>query len=153
MNLLENTNKQPSELRTKNWLRWMMMCVEHKKQIVKLNSLSRCWIHVSVTTVMCFYLYSCGGNYNRCWLRSRATAIAAFRSNKQVIFKTCTPFTDSCISKINNIQVDNAKDLDVVILIYNLIDYRGRQQQAIFSFPGDLTDLTYFSKKLYAFPG
>ena len=32
--------------------------------------------------------------------------------NKEVIFKNCKPFTD-CISKINNIQVDNGKDLDV----------------------------------------
>ena len=36
---------------------------------------------------------------------------------KAVIFKNCTPFTD-CISKLNNIQVDNnAKEL------YNVIEY------------------------------
>ena len=36
-------------------------------------------------------------------------------TNKGVIFKNCASFTD-CISKINNIQInnDNAKDLDVV---------------------------------------
>ena len=32
------------------------------------------------------------------------------------------PFTD-CISKINNAQTDNAKDLDVVVVINNLIKY------------------------------
>ena len=32
--------------------------------------------------------------------------------NKEVIFKTCAPFTD-CISEINITQIDNAKDLDV----------------------------------------
>ena len=42
--------------------------------------------------------------------------------NKKVIFKNCTPFTD-CISKINNTQVDNAKDIDIVMPIYSLTEY------------------------------
>ena len=41
------------------------------------------------------------------------------QQDKQV--KNCTPFTD-CINKINNTQIDNAKDLDVVIPMYNLIE-------------------------------
>ena len=41
---------------------------------------------------------------------------------KKVIFKNCAPFTD-CISKINNTQVDNAKDIDIVMPMYNLIEY------------------------------
>ena len=40
--------------------------------------------------------------------------------NKGVIFKNCPPFTD-CISEINNAQIDRAKDLDVVMPMYNLI--------------------------------
>ena len=39
-----------------------------------------------------------------------------------MIIKTCAPFTD-CISKINNTQVDKAKDNDIVIPMYNLIEY------------------------------
>ena len=39
-----------------------------------------------------------------------------------MIIKTCAPFTD-CISKINNTQVDNAKDNDIVIPMLNLIEY------------------------------
>ena len=42
--------------------------------------------------------------------------------NKGVIVKNCAPFTD-CISEINNTQVDNAKDLDVVMPMYNLLEY------------------------------
>ena len=42
--------------------------------------------------------------------------------NKKVIFKNCAPFTDFR-SKINNAQVDNAKDTDIVMPIYNLIEY------------------------------
>ena len=36
--------------------------------------------------------------------------------------KSYVPFTD-CISKIKNMHVDNAKDLDVVMSMYNLIEY------------------------------
>ena len=46
----------------------------------------------------------------------------ANNANKDVIFKNCAPFTN-CISEINNTQVDNAKDLDIVMNMYNLIEY------------------------------
>ena len=42
--------------------------------------------------------------------------------NKKVIFRKCAPFTN-CISKINNIQIDNAEYIDIVIPMYNLIEY------------------------------
>ena len=42
--------------------------------------------------------------------------------NKKVIFKNCGMFTD-CVSEINNKEVDHAKDIDVVILMYNLTEY------------------------------
>ena len=42
--------------------------------------------------------------------------------NKGIIFKNCAPFTD-CISEIYSTQIDNAKYLDVVMLMYNLIEY------------------------------
>ena len=53
------------------------------------------------------------------------TAVAdadANNANKKVILKNCTPFTD-CISERNNKQVDNAKYIDVVMPMYNLIEY------------------------------
>ena len=43
-------------------------------------------------------------------------------TNKKVIFKSCAPFTN-CIRKIDNTQVDNAKDIDILMSIYNLIEY------------------------------
>ena len=43
-------------------------------------------------------------------------------NNIQLVFKNCAPFTD-CISEINNTQIDNAKDIDIVIPMYNLIEY------------------------------
>ena len=39
-----------------------------------------------------------------------------------MVFKNCTPFTD-WISEINNTQLDDAKDIDVVMPMCNLIEY------------------------------
>ena len=49
-----------------------------------------------------------------------AAAADANNTNKKVIIKNCVPFTD-CISEINNAQIDNPKDIDVVMLVYHLI--------------------------------
>ena len=48
----------------------------------------------------------------------------ADKGNKQVIFKNCIPFTD-CISEIINTQIDQTKSLDVMMPMYNLIEYSG----------------------------
>ena len=44
--------------------------------------------------------------------------------DKGVAFKNCAPFIN-CISEINNTQIDNAKDIDIVMPMYNLIEYSG----------------------------
>ena len=50
-----------------------------------------------------------------------AQGVAANNTNKEVIFKNCAPFTN-CISEINNTQIDNGKDIDIVMPVYNLIN-------------------------------
>ena len=42
--------------------------------------------------------------------------------NKEVILKNCAPFTDR-ISEKNSTQIDNAKYIDVLMPMYNLIEY------------------------------
>ena len=42
--------------------------------------------------------------------------------DKGVTFKNCPPFT-KCISRINNTNIDNAHDFDIVMPMYNLIEY------------------------------
>ena len=44
------------------------------------------------------------------------------RENRFLAFKNNTPFTD-CISKINNTLMDNAEGLDIVMPMYNLLQY------------------------------
>ena len=41
---------------------------------------------------------------------------------KKLVFKNNAPFIN-CISKVNGIKIDNAEDLDVVMPIYNLLEY------------------------------
>ena len=38
------------------------------------------------------------------------------------VFQNCAPFTD-CASDINNTRIHNGKDNDVVMPVYNLIEY------------------------------
>ena len=47
-----------------------------------------------------------------------AAARQADERNKSVMFKNCLPFT-KCISKINDTEID----IDIVISMYNLIEY------------------------------
>ena len=46
----------------------------------------------------------------------------ANRTNKKLTFKNNAPFR-SCISKINSTFIDNAEDLDIVMPMYNLLEY------------------------------
>ena len=42
--------------------------------------------------------------------------------NKEVAFKNCVPFID-CIYEIQNTEIDNSENIDVVMPMYNLIEY------------------------------
>ena len=46
----------------------------------------------------------------------------AIKRNKNLVFKNNAPFIN-CITKINGIKIDNAEDLDVVMPMYNLLEY------------------------------
>ena len=49
-----------------------------------------------------------------------ATGAALNNINKKVMFKNCAP---DCITEINISQVDDTQQIDVVMLMYNLIEY------------------------------
>ena len=46
----------------------------------------------------------------------------ANKGNKNLAFKNNAPFIN-CISKINGVKIDNAEDLNVVMPMYNLLEY------------------------------
>ena len=69
--------------------------------------------------------YSDANIYVRGTITVNNTAAAdtnANNANKKVIFKNCAPFTN-CISQINNADLDNTKYIDIVMPMYNLIEY------------------------------
>ena len=117
-NLLDNASNQPSKFRTKNW--------------VEINDESRGTYSVNrqinfKTSMLRSSLCDYSGAYilvkgNIIVNNTVAAGAAANNANKKVIFKNCAPFTN-CISKINNTQIDNAEYIDIVMLMYNLIEY------------------------------
>ena len=55
------------------------------------------------------------------------------KRNKSVAFKSNAPFIN-CMSKINSVQIDNAKDLGVVMPMYNLLQYSKNYRKITCSF-------------------
>ena len=52
---------------------------------------------------------------------------------KKLVFKNNAPFIN-CISKTNSIKIDNPEDIDVVMPMYNLLEYSKnyKKQQEVF---------------------
>ena len=65
-------------------------------------------------------------NYSDTYIVVKGTITVTRPNNdaygKKLGFKNNAPFI-SCISKINKTLIDNAQDLDVVLLLYNLLEY------------------------------
>ena len=118
VNLLDNALNQPSKFRTKNWVE----INDESREIHAVNKQIKFKTSM-LRSSLCDYSDAyilVKGNIS---VNNTAGANAdANNTNKKVIFKYCAPFTD-CISKINNTQVDNAKDIDTVMPMYDLIEY------------------------------
>ena len=51
------------------------------------------------------------------------------KKNRPLAFKNNAPFI-SCISKINSVLIENAEDLDIVMPMYNLLEYSKNYSKA-----------------------
>ena len=117
-NLIDETPNQLSKFRTRNW--------------VEINDKSRGTYNVnSQIKFKTTMLKSSLCDYSDAYIlvngaisvtNTAAAGAAANNTNKKVIFKNCASFTN-CISEINNTQIENAKDIDIVMPKYNLIEY------------------------------
>ena len=114
----DNTLNQPSKFRTRNWIE----INDESRGVYNVNS------QIKFKTSM---LKSSLCGYSDAYILVKGTisinnaaaqGAAANNTNKKVIFKNCFPFTN-CISEINNTQIDNAKDIDIVMPMYNLTEY------------------------------
>ena len=67
------------------------------------------------------------------------------KRNKSVAFKNNAPFIN-CISKINGIKIDNAEDLDVVMPMYNLLEYSNsyKKQQVVYGIIIEMNQVILF---------
>ena len=117
-NLIDDTPNQPSEFRTRN----LVEINDESRGAYNVNS------QIKFKTTM---LKSSLCDYSDAYILVKGTisvnntaveGAAVNNANKKVIFKNCAPFTN-CISEINNMQIDNAKDIDIVMPMYNLIEY------------------------------
>ena len=120
INLLDNIPNQPTKFRTKNLVGiYDDSCGTHNTNSqIKFK-----------TSMLRSRLYDCSYVYILVSETITITGIGADDATKRFderiqgeIFKNCVPFTD-CISEINNAQIDNAKYIDVVIPMHNLIEY------------------------------
>ena len=61
-------------------------------------------------------------DFSNAYILDKGTISVANTANTEIIFEYCAPFT-VCISEINNTLIDNAKDIDIVMSMYDLIEY------------------------------
>ena len=61
-------------------------------------------------------------HYNDAYILVRGNITIIGHQVTQAAFKNCAPFT-KCITKIDGTTIDDAEDLDIVMPMYNLIEY------------------------------
>ena len=119
-NLIDDTANQPSKFRTKNWVE----INDESRGAYNVNSQIK-FKTTMLKSSLCDYSDAyilVKGKITIAGAEADAAARQADERDKGVIFKNCAPFI-YCISEINNTQIDNAKDIDIVMPMYNLIEY------------------------------
>ena len=156
-NLIDNASNQPSKVRTKKW--------------VEINDESRATYNVNsqikfktgmLKSSLCDYSNAYILVKGKITITGAGDNAAARQAGdrdsvkeKGVAFKNCAPFSN-CITEINNTQVDNAKDIDIVMPMCNLIEYSNnyaKTSESVWQYyrdvPNDnLTDSESFKSKI-----
>ena len=118
-NLLDNASNQPTKFRPRNWVE----INDESRGTYTGNSIK--FKNTMLRTNLCDY----AGGY--ILVNGRITITGTWADgaarwvderDKGVRFKNCAPFV-KCINRINNTEIDNSKDIDTVMPIYNLIEY------------------------------
>ena len=117
--LLESTSDNLSKFRTRNWVE-----INDESRENYVNSDIR-FKTTMLRSNLCDYADSyilVKGTITITGEGADAAAERADERDKGVTFKNCAPFT-KCISRINNTDIDNTQDIDIVMPMYNLIEY------------------------------
>ena len=118
-NLLGSVSSQPSKFRRRNWIEindesrgtYTGNSIKFKTTMLRSNlcDFSDAYIFVK-------------GNITITGAGDNNAARRQNERDKGVTFKNCAPFVKR-ISRINNTEIDNSKDIDIVMPMYNLIEY------------------------------
>ena len=118
VNLLDNASNQPSIFRTRNWVEindesrgtYASNGIKFKTTILRSNLCDYADAYILVKETITI---TGAGADN--------AARQADERNEGVAFKNCAPFI-KWINRINNTEIDNAKDIDIVMPMYSLIE-------------------------------
>ena len=118
-NMLESTSDNPSKFRTRNGVEindesrgnYANSDIRFKTTMLRSNLCDYAGSYILVKGTI--IITDEGDN---------AAAERADERDKGVTFKNCAPFI-KCISRTNNTDIDNAGDIDIVMPMYNLIQY------------------------------
>ena len=118
-NLLNDESNQPSKFRTRNWIEindesrgtYTSNSIKFKTTMLRSNLCDYADAYILVR-----------GTITITGEGDDAAARQADERGKGVIFKNCAPLIE-CISRINITDIDNAKDIDIVMPMYNMIEY------------------------------
>ena len=118
-NLLENVSNQPSKFRTRDWVEindeskgtYTGNSIKFKTTMLRSNLCDYADAYILVKGTIT--ITGAGGDDAAKQLDER---------NKGIIFKNCAPFT-KCINRINNTEIDTARDINIIMPMYNFIEY------------------------------
>ena len=147
VNLTGDTSNQPNKFRARN----LVEINDESRGAYNVNS------QIKFKTTM---LKSSLCDYSNAYILVKGTisvnntaaqGAAANNTNKKVIFKNCAPFTN-CVIEINNTQIDNGKNIDIVMPMYNLIEYSDNYAKttgSLWQYSKDISALIANDKKLF----
>ena len=118
-NLLNKESNQPSKSRTRNWVE----INDESRGTYTSNDIK--FETTMLRSNLCDYADAyilANGRITITGAGDDGAARRADERDKGVPFKNCAPFT-KFISRINNTDIDTARDIDNVMPMYNLIEY------------------------------
>ena len=154
--MLDSALNQPSKIRTRNWVEvndesrgtYTSNDIKFKTTMLRPNLCDYADAYIPVKGTITI---TGEGNDD--------AAKRLDERNKGVIFKNCAPFT-KCISRISNTDIDNVKDIDIVMPKYNLIEYSDNYSKTLGSLwqyhkddPNDNTEQSESFKSKIKFTG
>ena len=121
-NLLDNSPNKTSKFRTKNWVEINDEStgtynddkqIRFKTTMLKSSLCNYSDAYILVKGKITITEVGAGAD---------AAARQADERDKGVAFKNCAPFT-ACKSNITNVEIDNCQDIDIIMPMYNSIEY------------------------------